>query len=169
MVQDKMKIGDKVSVIDEDLSGTVTSVHGKKVVFIDEHGFTHQFPTEKLVVQNLELYDGINIQHKKETSKPVSKKHSKNLQILDLHFEKLVENPADYDSFERLFIQKEKLLEKLDYCRENNLKKLEIIHGVGDGTLQRMVFDVLESTTGIEFHNKEILHHQSSAVLVYFK
>ena len=77
MVQDKMKIGDKVSVIDEDLSGTVTSVHGKKVVFIDEHGFTHQFPTEKLVVQNLELYDGINIQHKKETSKPVSKKTAK--------------------------------------------------------------------------------------------
>lgn len=164
-----MKIGDKVSVLDEDLSGTVTSVHGNRIVFRDEHGFTHQYSAEKLVVQNHSLYENVEIKTKKEAAKPVSKKHGSNLQILDLHFEKLVKNPGDYDSFERLFIQKEKLLEKLEYCRKNNLKKLEIIHGIGDGTLQRMVYDVLEGQTGIDFHNKEILHHQSSAVSVYFK
>ena len=63
---------------------------------------------------------------------------------------------------------KEKLLETIDFCRKNNLKKLEIIHGVGDGTLQKMVIDVLESQTGLDFYNKEILHHQSGALMVNF-
>ena len=72
-----MKIGDKVAVIDEDLSGTVTSVHGKKIVFMDEHGFTHQFSMEKLVLQNPDLYENINVIQKKEKSNTVSKKHKK--------------------------------------------------------------------------------------------
>ncbi len=163
-----MKIGDRVSVVDEDLSGLITSVHGNIVVFKDEFGFTHQYPKEKLVPKNADLYENIKIVKKPEPKKVVSKKHNKNALVLDLHFENLVSNPNDYDSFERLFIQKEKLVETLAFCRKNNLKKLEIIHGIGDGVLQRIVFDTLESQTNIDFYNKEILHHQSGAVMVEF-
>ncbi len=164
-----MKIGDKVSVIDDDLEGTVTSVHGETVVFADEHGFTHKLSKEKLVIRNQSLYENIRVEKKYEHNKKLSKKHSKNHMVLDLHFEKLVDNPLAYESFERLFIQKEKLIETLDFCRKNNLKKMEIIHGLGDGTLQKMVYDVLESQIGLDFHNKEILHHQSGSVIVNFK
>lgn len=163
-----MKIGDKVSVIDEDLSGTVTSVHGRTIVFADEHGFTHQYPSEKLVKKNASLYENIRVEKKYEHNKKLSKKHNRNHLVLDLHFERLVDNPLAYESFERLFVQKEKLLETIEFCRKNNLKKLEIIHGLGDGTLQKMVHDVLESQTGLDFHNKEILHHQSGSVMVNF-
>ena len=161
-----MKIGDKVSVIDEDLGGVITSVHGNIVVFADEHGFTHKYPTEKLVKNNAALYENIRPEKKFEHNKKLSKKHNRNHLVLDLHFEKLVDNPLAYESFERLFLQKEKLLQTLEFCRKNNLKKLEIIHGLGDGTLQKMVHDVLESQTGLDFHNKEILHHQSGSVIV---
>ncbi|MGA9213325.1 Smr/MutS family protein [Kaistella sp.] len=164
-----MKIGDSVSVIDDNLNGKITSVNGETVVFKDEHGFTHQFKKEKLVIQNPSIYENLKIISKPEIAKPISKKHDKKPFILDLHFEHLVKNPTDYDSFERLFLQKEKLLNTIDYCRKNNLKKLEIIHGIGDGVLQKMVHDVLESQTNLEFQNKEILHHQSGTVLVYFR
>jgi hypothetical protein len=163
-----MKIGDKVSVVDEDLSGVVTSVNGNIVVFKDEYGFTYQYPKEKLVPKISEFYENIKIVKKPEPKKTVSKKHHKNQLVLDLHFENLVKNPHDYDSFERLFIQKEKLMEVISFCRKNNLKRLEIVHGIGDGVLQRMVFDVLESQTNLDFYNKEILHHQSGAVMVEF-
>jgi hypothetical protein len=163
-----MKIGDKVSVVDEDLSGVVTSVNGNNVVFKDEYGFTYQYPKEKLVPKISEFYENIKIVKKPEPKKTVSKKHHKNQLVLDLHFENLVKNPHDYDSFERLFIQKEKLMEVISFCRKNNLKRLEIVHGIGDGVLQRMVFDVLESQTNLDFYNKEILHHQSGAVMVEF-
>ena len=87
---------------------------------------------------------------------------------MDLHFENMVNNPNDYEGFERLFLQKEKLIETINFCRKNNLKRLEIVHGIGDGTLQRLVLDTLESQTNLDFYNKEILHHQSGAVMVDF-
>ncbi|MEA1850389.1 Smr/MutS family protein [Chryseobacterium sp. MHB01] len=163
-----MKIGDKVSVVDEDLSGIVTSVNGNIVVFKDEYGFTYQYPKEKLVPKSSDLYENIKIVKKPEPKKNISKKHQKSALVLDLHFHHLVKNPNDYDSFERLFIQKERLLETLSFCRKNHLKRLEIVHGIGDGVLQRMVWDILESQTGLDFYNKEILHHQSGAVMVEF-
>jgi len=163
-----MKIGYQVSVVDEDLSGIITSVNGNIVVFKDEYGFTYQYPKEKLVPKNADLYENIRIVKKAEPKKIISKKHQKNHMVLDLHFENLVKNPSDYDSFERLFIQKAKLTEVLDFCRKHHLKRLEIVHGIGDGTLQRMVMDVLQSQTDIDFYNKEILHHQSGAVMIEF-
>ena len=123
-----MKIGDLVSVVDENLEGSVTSVQGNVVVFKDEFGFTYQYSKEKLVQKNADIYENLKIEKKFENAPIKSKKHSNNHLVLDLHFEKLVENPADYESFERLFIQKEKLLETLEFCRKNYLKKLEIIH-----------------------------------------
>ncbi|WP_172283628.1 Smr/MutS family protein [Chryseobacterium sp. LAM-KRS1] len=163
-----MKIGDQVSVVDEDLSGVITSVKGNIVVLKDEYGFTHQYPKEKLVPKNASLYDNIKVVKKAEPQKITSKKHQKNHMVLDLHFHNLVKNPNDYDGFERLFLQKEKLIDTLSFCRKNHLKRLEIVHGIGDGVLQRMVLDVLESQADLDFYNKEILHHQSGAVMVEF-
>ena len=163
-----MKIGDKVSVLDEDLSGVITSVNGNTVVFKDEYGFTYPYPKEKLVPKNAEIYENIKIIKKPEPKKIFSKKHDKNPFILDLHFENMVNNPNDYEGFGRLFLQKEKLIETINFCRKNNLKRLEIVHGIGDGTLQRLVLDTLESQTNLDFYNKEILHHQSGAVMVDF-
>ena len=64
-----MKIGDKISVIDDDLKGTITSVKGAVVVFKDEHGFTHQERKEKVVVQNPEIYENVAIVRKAEVLK----------------------------------------------------------------------------------------------------
>lgn len=164
-----MKIGDSVSVIDDQLKGKIMSIKGKIVTIEDEHGFPYEYDAAELVIQQAEIYNQIETIRKVELVKPVSKKHDKKPLVLDLHFEHLVKNPGDYDSFERLFRQKEKLLTTIEFCRKNNLKKLEIIHGIGDGVLQQMVHDVLESQTNLEFQNKEILHHQSGTVLVFFR
>lgn len=74
-----MKIGDKVSVVDEDLSGVVTSTRGNMVVFRDEYGFTHQYPGNKLVPKDDGIYENIRIIRKAEQKKVVSKKHQKTL------------------------------------------------------------------------------------------
>ena len=163
-----MKIGDKVSVVDEDLYGIITSVIGNMVVFKDHYDFTHQFPKEKLLLRDESLYQNLKTETKSEVQKFNSKKHAKNNLVLDLHFEKLVRNTSDYNAYERLFLQKEKLLETIEFCKKNKVKKLEIIHGIGDGTLQKMVYEVLESQGKMDFHNNEILHQQSGAVIVYF-
>lgn len=164
-----MKIGDKVSVLDEDLQGIIISIKEEIIGIRDEYGFVHHYPKEKLVEKNPSLYERMKIQNKYEYTPQKSKKHAKNELLVDLHFDKMVPNPEDYESFERLFLQKEKLIETLDFCKANKIKKLEIIHGLGDGTLQKMVYDVLENQVGLDFYNKEILHHQSGTVIVEFR
>ncbi len=164
-----MKIGDTVSVIDEDLSGEITSVHGNTVVIRDEFGFTHKIQKSKIVERNASLYENVSNVEKSIHEKSVSKKHNRNHKVVDLHFENLVENPKDYESFERLLIQKDALIAAFDFCRENNLKKLEIIHGIGDGVLQNMVHDFLVGQTDIEFDDHDFFYHQRGSVLVKFR
>lgn len=163
-----MKIGDEVSVIDEALGGVVTSVHGTRVVFKDEFGFTHTYAVSKLIKRDATLYDNVEVKPKAEPVKTISKKHLKQVFTLDLHFESLVKNALDYSSFERLFIQKEKLLQTLDFCRSHKIRELRIVHGIGDGVLQKLVIDVLEAQTNIEYRHSEILLQQSGAILVEF-
>lgn len=164
-----MKIGDRVSVIDDDVRGTVTSVHGDWVVVKDEFGFTHRYDKKALVVYEVSLYDEVKTVPKKDSQKPNARKNLKPHPVLDLHFEKLVENPTDYDSVERLFIQKEKLIEKIEFCRKNRIRKLEIIHGIGDGVLQKMVHDYLSGQMNIEFEDHEFFYHQTGSVLITLK
>ena len=159
-----MKIGDKVSVIDEDLSGKIISILGDEIQLQDEHGFEYFFHQSRVVVQNKNLYHDISVVKKEENTKNISKKHAKNEMVLDLHFDKLVKPSQEYDSWERLLIQKEKLQETLDFCRANKIKNLEIIHGLGDGTLQNMVYEVLKNSAHIEFEENEFFKHSSASV-----
>ncbi len=118
--------------------------------------FTHRYPKHLLTLRDASLYEQTPIVRKPEanqTSKPPRKKNQH--LILDLHFDQLVNNPDHYDSFERLFIQKQKLEETLDFCKFNKIKKLEIIHGIGDGVLQKLVFDTLKGKTNIEFEESD--------------
>lgn len=161
-----MKIGDRVSVIDEDLSGKIISILGDEIQLQDEHGFEYFFHQSRVVVQNEAFYHNIFVIQKEETTKNISKKHAKNEMVLDLHFDKLVKKSQEYDSWERLFIQKEKLQETLDFCRANKIKNLEIIHGLGDGTLQNMVYEVLKNSVYIEFEENEFFKHSSASVRV---
>ena len=164
----KMKIGDLVSVIDDDLKGKISAFKGNLAHIEDEHGFHYEIEKSKIVPQNHNIYDDISVVSKKETSKIISKKNQSKPQSIDLHFENLVKKHQEYEPWERLMIQREKLIEKLEYCRNNHLKKLNIIHGIGDGVLQNMVHEVLQGFAGIEYEDHDFFYHSSGNVEVTF-
>lgn len=163
-----MKVGDLVSVIDENLKGKVLKMIADQVKIEDEHGFTYQFSRDQLTIIDTDLYANAPIVRKKESSRAISKKHNKAPLKLDLHFNFLVNNPSDYEAFERLMIQREKLLETIDFCRKNRIKTLLIIHGIGDGVLQKMVYDVLEGLSNVEYDSDGFFYHQSGNVELRF-
>ena len=55
-----MKLGDYVSVLDEDVSGKVVSIVGNKITIIDLDGFQQQYLKNELVFQPGELSDLAN-------------------------------------------------------------------------------------------------------------
>lgn len=163
-----MKIGDKVSVLDEDLVGVIVSI-GDNVVVQDQYGFEYSVKKEKVITRDEDLYKK-TITTKKEEIEivHVSKKHNHKMPVLDLHFDKLVKNPQDFSSWERLMIQKETLIDRLDFCRQNNIKSLEIIYGIGDGILQKMVFEVLSGYADLEFEDHDFFYNQTGFIYVFF-
>ena len=55
-----MKLGDYVSVLDEDVYGKVVSIVGNKITIIDLDGFEQQYLKNELVYQSQELPDLAN-------------------------------------------------------------------------------------------------------------
>lgn len=163
-----MKLGDKVSVLDGDLQGIIISIKGEKIEIEDDFGFRHWYLQKELVMKNEELYQQVSVDKKEEISQKKSQKHQQKELKLDLHFDQLVASPEQYDSWERIFIQKEKLMQTLDFCKENGIKKLLIIHGLGDGTLQEIVYNTLRGYSGIEFEENDFFRHSSASVEVFF-
>lgn len=72
-----MKIGDSISIIDENLKGKIISISGEEIQIQDEHGFEYFFHQNRVVVQNKNLYHDISVVKKEENTKSISKKHKK--------------------------------------------------------------------------------------------
>ena len=163
-----MKKGDLISVLDETTKGKIISLGKDFAIIEDEFGFEHSIEISKIIPRENDLYDKSSVTVKDKSEKKASKKNSDNSRTIDLHFEKLVKNTAEFSAFERLQIQKETLIENLDYCRKNYIKKLNIIHGIGDGILQNLVYDYLRGYRGIEFEEDDFFFHSSGNVWVTF-
>ena len=56
-----VKIGDLVSVIDDDLKGKISAFKGNLVQIEDEHGFHYDIEKSKVVLHNHNIYDDISI------------------------------------------------------------------------------------------------------------
>jgi hypothetical protein len=72
---------------------------------------------------------------------------------VDLHIEELVDKVSGMSNHEMLSIQLERFEKELDKAIENGLKKLIIIHGVGNGRLKREIQSILRSTQGVSFQD----------------
>lgn len=164
-----MKVGDKVSVVNDNLKGHIINIEKFRVIVEDEYAFEHNFKPEEIVVQDADLYTQKRIEVKPEPKKNISKKNKIQALTLDLHFDQVVPNPHDYEAWERLFIQKQKLQDTLNFCRKNKIKRIEIIHGIGDGTLQEMVLEVLRGEVGVEYEDGTFFKHQSGSITVLLK
>lgn len=158
-----------MSVLDENLRGIILRISDGVAVVRDEFGFDYSFSLEQLILEDSSLYDGIHIKTKPEGGKKKRSKPNDSAHRLDLHFERLVSNPREYPPDLRLWIQRDALLRKIEWCRTNAIPDLLIIHGIGDGILQKMVHETLAGMTGIEIQTDEILYHQSASVRVFFR
>lgn len=125
--------------------------------------FAFLLKDEFIVAQNVEQElteeDIARLKSVKE-SRPFSKtsrSHKEQLKKLekeiDLHIEELVDNVNGMSNHEMLSIQLERFEKELDKAMENGMKKLIIIHGVGNGRLKREIQNILKTTSGITYQD----------------
>ena len=176
-----MKLGDYVSVLDEDVYGKVVSIVGNKITIIDLDGFEQQYLKNELVYQSQELPDFANSldniseiitekeQKKHNFSSKIKPKERKSAQMeVDLHIHQLVSDTRNMDNFEMLNFQLEIARRKIAFAIRKKIQKIIFIHGVGQGVLKYELIRVLKEYEGrLKFYDADYQKYGLGATEVY--
>ena len=173
----KIKIGDYVSALNENVSGIVTQL-GPEITIETEDGFPVLFKAEELVVEPkkwLEAQDLSGLHQKKALDKaPHPNKKSKPRQksgtppmIVDLHIEKLVKNPERLQPWQILDVQLDSAKNQLEWALNKRKERIVFIHGIGEGVLKAELETLLRRYDEIRYYPANPAEFGAGALEVY--
>ena len=175
--------GDKVSVLDEAINGTVVSVKNDEVLIETEDGFMMTFFVNELIKTNnsnnlmnsIRSFNSNEIKKEKEIEKPRNfvkdrkEKREVGVPEFDLHIEKLVPSKRGMNNYDILNLQIETAKRQLDFAQKNRIPRVVFIHGVGEGILKAELDFLLGRYDNITFQDADYQKYGLGATAVYFK
>jgi len=173
-----MKVGDKVSVIDENIDGTIIKIFKDTITIIAEEGFELQFAEKELIVisghqhfNDLVHVSNEEINTKEEFIKKTSRISKKKKQLppmeVDLHIHQLIPDCSRLGSHEKLTIQLDAVKNKLDFAFKKKIQRIVFIHGVGEGVLKEELQYLLKRYDNLEFYDADFQKYGVGATEVY--
>ena len=148
-----LKVGDLVSVLDEDASGRITQLkHNNIVVVADEDGFELEYSLDEIIKVEEErekAYDR-SIETTDHGKDKVYRKlnpvrHKKDVELVDDH--------RGWSNTDILLYQLDKFEKVLSAAFQTGKRKMVVIHGRGDGVLRFEIRRKLQDYPGIEVHD----------------
>lgn len=182
MIQ-KFEIGDKVAVLDDDISGVVIKVQNNEISVETTDNFVMTFFVNELIkINNSNELSGFfssqslgSVLKEKEEPKKrsfVKEKRSRKDEFVlevDLHIEKLVPSKRGMSNYDILTLQMETAKRQLDFAIKNRMPKVVFIHGVGEGVLKAELDFMLGRNDGISFQDANYQKYGLGATEVYIK
>ena len=179
----KFEIGDKVSVLDDDISGVVIKVNNDQISVETTDKFVMTFFVNELVkINNYNELSGFFstqslgsvLKDKEEPKKRsfVKEKRSRKDEFVlevDLHIEKLVPSKRGMNNYDILTLQMETAKRQLDFAIKNRMPKVVFIHGVGEGVLKAELDFMLGRYDTISFQDANYQKYGLGATEVYIK
>lgn len=179
----KFEIGDKVAVLDDDISGVVIKVQNNEISVETTDNFVMTFFVNELVkINNSNELSGFFstqslgsvLKDKEEPKKRsfVKEKRSRKDEFVlevDLHIEKLVPSKRGMSNYDILTLQMETAKRQLDFAIKNRMPKVVFIHGVGEGVLKAELDFMLGRNDGISFQDANYQKYGLGATEVYIK
>ncbi len=148
------KIGDYVSVLDDDIQGHITKIQDDQVTIETSDGFDMEFSVQEIIKEqslsrNIFDHDDLAsvIEEKEQNQKRNSirtKPKERNLPAMevDLHIHQITTSNKRMSNHDMLTLQLDTARHKLEYAIKNRIQKVVFIHGVGEGVL-KMELDYL--------------------------
>ena len=179
----KFEIGDKVAVLDDDISGVVIKVQNNEISVETTDNFVMTFYVNELVkINNSNELSGFFstqslgsvLKDKEEPKKRsfVKEKRSRKDEFVlevDLHIEKLVPSKRGMNNYDILTLQMETAKRQLDFAIKNRMPKVVFIHGVGEGVLKAELDFMLGRYDTISFQDANYQKYGLGATEVYIK
>ncbi|WP_353778414.1 Smr/MutS family protein [Winogradskyella sp. 3972H.M.0a.05] len=175
------KVGDRVSVIDENISGVVSRIDGNTIYIESEDGFEFSYQANDLVLDkasdiSTSIFSHANseqvIQEKETDRKPKSKKskpkeRSKPSLVVDLHIEKLVDSTRNMTNYDIITLQLDTVRRQLEFAMRKRIQKVVFIHGVGEGVLKMEMETVLRRYDNLKYYDADYREYGYGATEVY--
>lgn len=175
-----MEIGDKVSVLDDDISGVVIAIKGAEVTVITTDDFELNFQKNELIVvdgsvtkNDLAQMDISTVISEKESKKPRKTKRIKPKERslppmeVDLHINQLVKNTRGLDNYEMLTVQLDTAKRQLEFAIAKRIQKIVFIHGVGAGVLRAELEYLFNRYENLKFYDADYQKYGRGATEVY--
>ena len=175
------KVGDKVDVLDEDLSGVIIRIKNDEALIETNDGFELEFYLKDLIKvesttdlkTNLFNNSSLNEVLKDKSTpkrKPVNTKKKERFQPtmeVDLHIDKLLNSTRDMSKHDILTYQLESAKRRLEFAIQKRIQKVVFIHGVGDGILKIELEYLFKNFDNIRFYEADYQKYGLGATEVY--
>jgi dsDNA-specific endonuclease/ATPase MutS2 len=176
------KVGQKVSVLDEDLTGKVIKVVGDVITLIDQDGFEMDFNKNELVIIKNEtemktksfmdvslnevILEKETTKRKTSVGKKVKERFEPTMEV-DLHIHQLTDKPGRMSNHEMLTLQLDTARKQLEFAIRKRIQKVVFIHGVGEGVLRIELEYLFGRYNNVKFYDANYQKYGSGATEVY--
>lgn len=173
------KVGDSVAWIDENLQGKVLKTVGHQLFVVTSEGFEMEVNASELVhlpsQSTLELDWNALQEVKKNELQPIKRKNSpkKSKKVeqpaleVDLHIDALTDHYRRLSNFEMLSLQLETAQRQINFAKQKRIKRVILIHGVGQGVLKAELETILRRDDAIDFYDADYKTYGLGATEVY--
>nr|WP_321234253.1 Smr/MutS family protein [uncultured Psychroserpens sp.] len=175
----RFKLGDKVSVLDDDIIGIVTEISDQTLIIETEDGFDMEFSISEVIHAkpiNSRLFDTTDlktvISEKEQSYKHKSikvKPKERNLAAMevDLHIHQITTSNKHMSNFDMLNLQLDTARYKLEFAIKKRIQKVVFIHGVGEGVLKTELDYLFGRYDSIKFYPADYQKYGLGATEVY--
>jgi dsDNA-specific endonuclease/ATPase MutS2 len=132
------------------------------------------FLDKEVIEKSITMEDLTRLKAIKEFKQPqktsIAKQRIKDLtKEIDLHIEELVDSHSGLTNTEILSIQLERFEKEIQYCLSNGIKKLIVIHGVGNGKLKQEIISILKTIDDISYYDASYKNYGFGAteIIIY--
>ena len=177
----KFKVGDKVSVLDENISGIITKISGNSITVESSDGFEFEFEAYELILskeQNISsglfseqsLEDVIKekeIIKKRNIPKINPKERTQPAMEVDLHIHQLTNSFKHLSNYDMLTIQLDTAKRQLEFAIRKRIQKVVFIHGVGEGILKTELEYLFDKYDNIKYYDADYQKYGLGATEIY--
>lgn len=173
------QIGDKVSVLDDDISGIIVEIKNDNIGVETSDGFILEFKSNELIKSksfssdiftNDNLDDVIKEKEHHSVKQSVRKKpKERNLPTMevDLHIHKLTGSNKRMSNYDMLTLQLDTAKRQLEFAMRKRIQKVVFIHGVGEGVLKMELETLFRRYENIKYYDADLQKYGNGATEVY--
>lgn len=176
------KVGQKVTFLHEEGEGEISKIiDNENVIVVDEHGFEHPYPISEIASIRGDLSHTIEGKPSdfsvKNMGKSKEQKQSKLMSYIqvkgnswevDLHSHAILDSESGLSNTELLRYQLDVFKSIFQMAIDKKIKKLNAIHGVGQGVLKNTIRDFLDGKHEIKYYDGEFRHYGKGATTIEF-